>query len=71
MGYNDKEVIIFYFLHMVRTIGYSILGAVAALVVGMVIGVGQYFSSATVSFVVVIAVGAVAGALVASFLNKA
>ncbi len=70
MSYNKEGRLIKLTYYMVRTIGYAILGAVAALVIGVMIGVGQYFESMTMSFIVVIAVGAVAGALIASFLNR-
>lgn len=66
----NKGILTFITLIMVRTIGYAILGAFGALALGLVLGVGQYFSSVGMSFLVVIAVGAIVGATIAQMVNK-
>lgn len=55
---------------MIRYILFSILGAITALVVGMVIGIGQYIGMGNGGIILVIVVGAIAGTIIAYLINN-
>ena len=55
---------------MLRYIIFSILGAFTALVLGMVLGIGQYIGSGNMSILGVIILGAAVGVFIGYLINK-